>query len=242
LFFYQGWQFSHPMRYFLPIYSFIFILFSYFAFKINLSKKIFRLIIFLHICWGFLFLSIYSKPHSRVQASQWIYKNISFGSTITNEYWDDTLPLTLSSQNFLQQYSLITLKLYDFDTAKKWQQINFDLESVDYLIMSSNRLWASIPKVPSKYPVATQFYQNLFDEKLGFKKVNEINSYPGIYLPFLNGCYYFGPTNFPYQSNKNKWFSFDSTCNYHGFYIRDDIADESFTVYDHSKVLIFKKN
>ena len=241
LYFYQGSQFSHSMRYFLPLYAFVFILFSYFVFILKTPKIILNLILFFHICWGLLFISIYSRPHSRVQASQWIYKNISIGSTITVESWDDALPITLSSQNFLQQYSLITLNLYDMDTANKWEKINYDLNSVDYIVMSSNRLWASIPKVPQKYPISTNFYQNLFDEKLGFKKVNETNSYPGIYISFLNGCYYLGPSNFPYGSKNNKWFSFDPNCNYPGFYIRDDIAEEAFTVYDHPKVIIFKK-
>jgi len=216
-------------------------LFAFLADRVKFPGTVIKSILLLHVIWGLFFLSIYSRPHSRVQASRWIFQNIPAGSPLTNEHWDDVLPLTLSPQNYLQQYPLTTLNLYDPDTVDKWQKINADLTRVDYLVMSSNRLWASIPQAPRKYPIATKFYQDLFDGKLAFTKVAEFNSYPGINLSFLTGCYYFGPGNFPYRSKTNTWFSFDPNCYYPGIYIRDDIAEESFSVYDHPKVLIYAR-
>lgn len=186
-----------------------------------------------------MFLSIYLHPHSRIQASSWIYQNIPKGSVLTVEYWDDAIPLNLSPSQTESLYSQTTFNFYEMDTEIKWEKINKELKNIDFIIMSSNRLWASIPKVPQKYPITSKFYQDLFDQKLNFQKTIEINSYPGVALPFINGCYYFGPTNFPFYQNKNKWFTHDLDCNYPGFYLRDDIADESFTVYDHPKVLIY---
>src|SRR5947208_6096660 len=52
--------------------------------------------------WAVSFANIYSQPHSRVQASDWIYANVPTTITengterkvvLSNEAWDDTLPL-----------------------------------------------------------------------------------------------------------------------------------------------------
>ncbi|MDD4026639.1 MAG: glycosyltransferase family 39 protein [Candidatus Shapirobacteria bacterium] len=237
LFIQQGLQFTHTMRYFLPIYPFIFVLVGL-IFQNHFSKKILFILLSLHVIYCLFFISIYTRPHSRIQASNWIYKNIPSESKIANEYWDDPLPLYLDSSNF---YSNQTLDLYSPDTQEKWQKINSILEDTDYLFLSSNRLWSSIPSVPKKYPLATKYYQDLFDGNSNFKKIIEFNSYPGISLPFLNKCFYFGPTNFPYSQNENKWFEVNKSCLYPGIYLRDDVAEEAFSVYDHPKVIIFKK-
>jgi len=76
---------------------------------------------------------------------------------------------------------------------------------------------------------------------MGTPNFPKFNSYPGFSLPFLNKCYYFGQTNYPYQDKSNHFFEI-SNCNYPGIYLRDDTAEESFTVYDHPKVLIFQNN
>jgi hypothetical protein len=81
-------------------------------------------------------------------------------------------------------YKIETLELYNPDTELKWDKINKQLESVDYLIMSSNRLWGSIPKVPEIYPITSKFYNDLFEEKTNFKLIAKFVSFPKI--PFLN--------------------------------------------------------
>jgi len=231
----QGSQFTPALRYFLPIYPIIILLSSNYLFQQNF--KIFtKLVLGSQLIWAFCFLSIYSHPHTRVQASQWIYQNIPAGSVITNEYWDDPLPLYLSGQD-PNVYQGIMLPLYDPDDSQKWSVLKPQIDSADYIIMSSNRLWGSIPKVPHLYPQTSQYYQDIFSHQSNFKLAAKFVSYPGISLPFLSNCYYFGPTNYP--SIKNSWFEIDPNCNYPGVYLRDDTADESFTVYDHPQVLIF---
>ncbi len=234
LFIIQGSQFTITMRYFLPLYPFMIIIISLII-QNNLSKKIIYFILFFHFFYAFIFISIYTRPHSRIQASYWILKNISSNSTITNEYWDDALPL------FNNFYLNKTLHLYDPDTKEKWQEINLILKNADYIFLTSNRLWSSIPLVKDRYPIATKYYQDLFDNKSEFKKQMEFNSYPGINLPFIKKCIYIGPTNFPYSQNKNNWFEIENNCLYPGIYLRDDTAEEAFSVYDHPKVIIFKK-
>lgn len=231
LFIFQGSQFSHTMRYFLPIYPLIILL----AALAPVPRIKIFLIVQIIIC--FAFINIYSVPHSRNQASLWIYQNLPGGSVITNEYWDDPLPLSLPGYS-PNLFNGIMVSPYDPDSSEKIAKLNLQINSADYLIMSSNRLWGSIPLVPQKYPLTSKFYQDLFSQKLNFSPLIEINVYPGFRLPFLKKCYYFGPTNFP--GITNHWFAVDSRCFYPGIYFRDDIAEEAFTVYDHPKVLIFK--
>jgi len=232
LFAYQGSQTTPTMRYFLPIYPFLCLFFAYLS-KDNKYQKIF---IIFHLIFGLLFLNIYSHNHTRVDASKWIYQNVPSGSIITNEYWDDPLPLNIKSYN-ASVYNGLTLSPYDPDSAQKIDNLYSQINSADYIVMSSNRLWHSIP-FSTIYPLTSKYYSDLFSGKLNFIKVFENNSYPGLSLP-LDKCYYFGPTNFP--GIKNDWFSIDSNCLYPGIYLRDDSAEEAFTVYDHPKVLIFQK-
>ncbi len=241
LFIYQGSQFAANMRYFIVIYPFIILITVYALTVSKLNPKIVLLFITFHCIFGIIFLNIYSHPHSRVQASSWIYQNIPIGSSITNEYWDDPLPLYLPMHD-PNSYRGTMLPLYDPDITEKWNKLQPEIDDANYLFMTSNRLWASIPQVPSRYPITTKFYNNLFDENTTFTIYKEIDSYPGITLPFLKKCYYFGPTNYPYKEKKNTWFSIDNQCNYPGIYLRDDTAEESFTVYDHPKILIYKNN
>lgn len=229
----QSLQVVHSLRYLYPIYPFVAIIFAVLLSKFKISRFLTLTLLFLNLVSALAFLSIYSHPHSRVQASAWIFQNISSDKVLSNEYWDDALPLANSN------YQSETLTLFDPDTPTKWEKINLSLHRVDYLIMSSNRLWASIPRLPQEYPQSSLFYENLFAQKLDFTKVKEFNSYPGFSLPFLKSCYYFGPSNFP--GIENYWFSKDTDCPFPGIYFRDDTAEEAFTVYDHPKVLIFQK-
>lgn len=156
-------------------------------------------------------MNIYSHPITRVSASSWIYENIPPGSVIANEHWDDPLPLHLPGKT-PQSFTGEMLPLYDPDTPEKWEKINALLTNIDYLILSSNRLYGSIPKVPERYPLTSRYYQDLFSGKLGFKKTAEFSSYP---------CF---------PPGQNYLFCFN-----------DDSSEEAFTVYDHPKVIIFKK-
>jgi len=214
LFIYQGTQFVKAMRYIFPIYPFLAILTANFIQRVIHKKVKNNLLLvtcyLLLVIYPLAFIFIYSRPHSRVTASRWIYKNIPEGSTISCEHWDDCLPLGLDGKSFdFYNYKIETLSLFAPDTPQKWQEANSQLKKIDYIIMSSNRLWGSIPKVPDKYPLTSKFYEDLFSERLNFKKVAEITSYPTI--PIFN------------------------------IPLPDDSADESFTVYDHPKVLIYKK-
>lgn len=237
LFLIQGSRKVTTMRYFLPIYPFICLsvawLFDTFFFK---QKSIVQILLIGGLSiYPLAFLSIYKTPHTRIQATDWINNSVERDKILSYEYWDDPVPL----DNFGMNYETKALAMADPDSREKWIKISRDLQMIDYQVLSSNRLWASILAVPGLYPQSSNYYKKIFKNELGFSKIKEFNSYPGFKLQNLKSCYYFGFTNMP---NDNSFFKVENNCQYPGIYLRDDLAEEAFSVYDHPKVLIFKKS
>lgn len=239
IFIYHSVLLAKYMRYFYPIYPLLIVFAGY---SINLLNKKFVVILStVNIFISLAFLNIYFIPHSRYQASEWICQNISSNTVLSSESWDDSLPLNSPSCQSVN-YPHQDLNLFDPESLPKWDKISQQLNSVDYLILSSNRLWGSIPKDHQDYSQSINFYQDLFDGNSSFKLIKKFYSYPGFQLPFLHNCILIGPSVYPYKNNRNISFEVDKNCSYPGIYFRDDFAEESFTVYDHPQVLIFKKS
>jgi hypothetical protein len=193
-------------------------LFTYYIFlflkkkSLSLAVSIAVLFFLFTSMWTISFLSIYTKPPTRVSATNWILQNIPKGKTLAIEHWDDALPLT-GQDNFV----ITTLELYNPDSTEKWRKITEQLQKTDYIILASNRLYVPLQKLTDCktlppfycYPQTALYYKKLFNGELGFKKIAEFTVYPTI--PFTSLA------------------------------IIDQGADESFTVYDHPKIIIFKK-
>ncbi|MFQ5407652.1 MAG: DUF2298 domain-containing protein [Anaerolineales bacterium] len=132
------------------------------------------------------------------------------GATVVNETsWDDGLPLRFGGYDaFGGLYTGLNFELYWEDDETKLDRMLDYLEQADYIFISSNRQYGSIPRLPMRYPLTIRYYEALFSGELGFDPVYVNESAPSI-----------GP-----------------------FVISDQDAEEPFTVYDHPKVLIFKKS
>lgn len=118
-------------------------------------------------------------------------------------------PLPIGVPGSKKQFMGESLHVFDQDSFDKWLILNAQLDQLDYYVLSSNRAWGSITAVPKKYPRMAAFYQDMFANKTDFELIATFTSYPTLR--------YLGiPVDFP-----------------------TDGADESFTVYDHPKVMIF---
>jgi hypothetical protein len=212
-FLYQSIQFSMTMRYFLVIYPFlaIFAAIGFYECTKKQSLLLKAIIVALVFIWPIFFFSIYTKQHSRTIASNWIYQFIPSGSVLLSEHWDDALPMSPNPPPD-KQYIQEQLPVFDPDQPEKWQKMNDLLARGDYIILSSNRGWGSIPTVPERYPKMTQYYKDLFANKTEYKRVAEFTSYPSLNYLGIH-------LSFP-----------------------DDWSEEAFTVYDHPKVVIFQKS
>ncbi len=143
------------------------------------------------LLWAFAFTRIYTDPHSRIMASRWIYDNVPPGATITYEEWDDALPLAIDGHTS-QQYKVIKTTPYAEDDLTKYigstdtsgQHVDglFDeLDQADYVVLTSDRVYDSTKRIPSRYPALMRYYHTLFDGELGFKLVADEHSYPRLF-------------------------------------------------------------
>jgi YYY domain-containing protein len=150
--------------------------------------------------------------------------------------WDDGLPWGIDGRNLNGRYEVSNLELYWHDdqdddqngVPDKLERIAESLDESEYLLISSNRQYGTITRVPIRYPLTIAYYRALFGcpEPLtvlecGAKaEVNELESLLGYDLVKV----------------------FESHPRIGSIRINDQLAEEAFTVYDHPKVLIFKKS
>jgi len=149
------------MRYMLLMYPLFAVLAGYGVSAIQNSKfklhslnhlpiKVSRLpvlfsvvIIIASVFWTSLFLNIYSRPNTRIQATAWINQFIPPGSVLGVEHWDDRVPIFDPGN-----YKYVELTLYDLpDDQNKINRHYRALQSVDYVIIASNRLYTPLQKL-----------------------------------------------------------------------------------------------
>ncbi len=244
-FLYQSTLWFKTMRYILPVYH-VFILFGAYALwrlgdwalkhkgvrRAALALPAFVLLGTL--LWALAFVQIYRVPHTRIAASRWIYENVPAESVIANEHWDDGLPLSLPDYSvhyrWLSTSSDGQMRNYEDDTPWKRDQLYAWLDEADYVLITSNRLYASIPRLRARYPLTTEYYRALFAGELGFELVADFSVYPRL-----------GPVQFPDQ--ENPFLIMAAAYVYQPVQVafRLPPAEEAFSVYDHPRVLIFRK-
>jgi YYY domain-containing protein len=152
------------------------------------------------------------------------------GDTLTLETsWDDALPQRVDDYDPLGGlYEPLNLELYEPDTPAKRERMLDILAQANYIVIPSNRAYDAMPRLPLRYPMTLKYYQALFNcQCIGDDM--EAQAYEAV--PPLKG-----PLGFELVA------TFESRLNFGPISISDQTADESFTVYDHPKVLIFKKS
>jgi YYY domain-containing protein len=133
------------------------------------------------IVWSLAFVNgVYGRENSWITASRWVYANVPDGSCIVVEHWEEGFPRSWDEPGMnpgAHAYRQPLLPMYEEDTRAKFETLRDTLRDCDYLVLASNRLWRTIPRLPQRYPMSTAYYQDLFDGKLGFQVVyTQINS------------------------------------------------------------------
>ncbi len=155
-------------------------------------------------------------PHTRIEASLWIWQNVPKGGLIVNETaWDEGLPVILRLPGETERtwpfgehgFAAGMLELTDPPSPEKARRMAGLLASADLIVESSARMSGSIPRLGGHRPVAEAYYrlrdagELCIDEVAGFRRG----------LPVLGL-----------------------------FEIDDSFAQELWTVYDHPTVRLFR--
>jgi YYY domain-containing protein len=150
------------------------------------------------------------------------------GATIAVESWDEPLPVRIDERDgFGGLYRGITMDMQWPDVPDKLNMILNSLSEADYVILpSQRRVWSSI-RMPAAYPLTMEYYQALFEGRLGFELAAQFQS-PIVIGPLqvsdLAAVAAWGrPPDLPVVN------------------LNPLSAEEAFSVYDHAPVWIFRK-
>ena len=185
--------------------------------------------------YALAYLNVYRQTHPWIQATAWLCKHLPAHSRLLIEHWDDPLPLLQATGELHchENYEVTVFPAYDPDDTAKLERLLEALEGSDYIILSSNRLYNTIPRLPSRYPLTSRYYHLLMGEKLGFELVYYAAVYPEILgISLVDDT--FSDPKLPQPRLLAEKEALRPSINL-------GRADESFTVYDHPKPLVFQK-
>ncbi|MFZ2956371.1 MAG: glycosyltransferase family 39 protein [Candidatus Ozemobacteraceae bacterium] len=238
------------------------------SFPSSLGKWLGRLVFVFTFGWALAFSAVYQQPHSRVAASQWIMNNVASGTVLAFESaWDDAIPLLRGDNWGLIKPFLDgpRLEIHEPDSASKAARLVSILSRADVLVITSNRMYGSLCRLPGRYPLSTAFYRLLLGISSDADPVRafaELADTPLATTPLKKISFQSIPPQatsslqtMPIQANAlqaisaSRSFSlgfapmavFTSFPRIGPFTINDQSAEEAFTVYDHPQVTLFRK-
>jgi YYY domain-containing protein len=152
------------------------------------------------------------------------------GSAVANEdNWDDGIPLRVDGYDGyggIYTPGLVMGMNADDNQAKLDHFIDI-FNQAEYIFITSNRQWGTLTRLPERFPMSTIYYRAL----LGCPPEDSISWCYSVAKPGM----FQGSMGFQLVS------VFQSDPSLGPIDINDQFAEEAFTVYDHPKVLIFKK-
>jgi hypothetical protein len=184
----------------------------------------------------FAFVNLYRAPHPWQAASEWFYDHAPRGAVVAVEQWDHPLPLDATG------YDVRELPIFDEDTGNdaggKWTEIAGTLSESDYVVIASRRGYAALARWPERYPFTARYYRQLFEGELSFEPV-----------ACFGRCPHLGPLALVDDPTVGLGFSLPELCQSlpepgqpeAPLVLRLGRLDESFVVYDHPQVVIWRR-
>lgn len=193
--------------------------FSALGARLTFLRWSFVLVVIATFAWAYAFTRIYEQPHSRVIAARWLAEHAPLGSYITFEEWDDPLPLQVDGPNL-------------------WDSVYRGVRTAPYAEDEETKYFGSFDQLG-------QFQDGLLDDldradyiTLTSNRVWASATRLPMRFPALTRYYHYlftGELGFELVAD------ITSYPRIFGIAIPDQIAEEAFSVYDHPRVLIFKK-
>lgn len=184
-FLYVGSWHTKFLRYMLPIIPFLLIASAFLLLQVQKKyTKTGNLLILITlittILWAGAFMNIYIHPQTRIVASEYMYQHIPPGSTILTELWDDSLPFPVHGYSPIL-YKEIQLDMYTADTPAKVAYLADNLSHAQYIAINSRRIYGTLMRLTTMYPITSKYYRLLFSGKLGYKEIGVWASYPQLF-------------------------------------------------------------
>lgn len=122
----------------------------------------------------------------------------------------------------------LNFNMYWDENQEKRERFKRILDETEYIFISSSRQWATLPRLPERFPMSTAYYRSL----IGCPPEETIE-----------WCYNVAePGTFAGELGFDLVQVFQSNPALGSLSLNDQFAEEAFTVYDHPKVFIFKKS
>ena len=196
-------------------------------FVVGFGFLIVSIIMASHLIYGIGFVQIYKSDHTAIRASEWIQESIPTNSKIiTESHWDEQIP-------GLHNYKTWLYPAYEEDTIDKIYELATYLESSEYIVFYSNRPYVGITADQSRYPYSSAYYDELFNNGLGYE---------------LSKVFYEYPSFLGFHIKNNDWSKTGLVApdvlkqiDQENFGISVGYADENVINYDHPLVLVFEK-
>lgn len=234
----NAFLFAKWTRFMAPVFPIMLVFAILTLLRIKIIKVIKIIVVIFAIIPGVAYLSIYQNPDVRFKASDWIYKNIPAHAYILSET-ANVVDLPVPNRNFSDKnYQLVSFDFYDLENNPLLEkELIQHQQKADYIFIPSRRLFMNhscyrpedlrlkdkivnfitnrCQQFQERYPLINDYYQKLFSGELGFKKIAEFRAYPRINFQF-------------------SLFSFQLV-------FPDEEAEETWTVFDHPLVRIYRR-
>jgi hypothetical protein len=170
--------------------------------------------------------AMYRTPHPWVRASEWFYEHVERGAIVAVEEWDHPLPLEAESHG----YVLRELPIFEVETTETGEVLRRVLEQADYVVVASRRGYGALARWPVRHASGLDYYERLFTGAAGFELAACFSRYPHV-----------GALRLVDDPTAELSFSLPEGCRPGGAgVVRLGRLDESFLVYDHPQVMVFR--
>jgi YYY domain-containing protein len=163
--------------------------------------------------WALAFQNVYNSEHPRIAASRWIFDNLPPGTPITGEIWDDTIPYPLPGHD-PWVYPIISVSPFETDSSEKIFRMLYGDGSPGQGINGADYIAITSDRVRSAVPRLEREYP----ATIRFYELLES-----------------GELGFDLVAH------FEVHPSFLGLRVDTSGAEESFTVYDHPEVRIYRK-
>jgi len=179
-----------------------------------LAASAFLVVLAPTLWWALAFQRIYIEEHPRIAATRWVYSHVLPGAAITTEIWDDPVPWDFPGRE--RQYRIVELDLYRTDSTDKIRELVY-----------------GTPGEANRAGLAGADYVAVTSNRIRDSVPKLEREYPATirYYQLLDS----GELGF------ERVATFRVHPSFLGISLDDSGAEESFTVYDHPEVRIYRK-